>query len=181
MKRMSDTLDLAVAAGKIAEAAWFFIGCAAGFTVAVLKYRRQDMSDPKHAPHQWKFSTERWIGGLCLFFAIFIIAQNTVVTLRVESQSREQVAVAKAQAQCNQEFMRVLKERVAVTSRDAALAKSDRVATSTLMGELVKTTDPAVRQEAMRKYIDVIHANEEQRAKNDVERANNPYPDPQCR
>lgn len=105
------------------------------------------------------------IGTVIMLLAIYTVVATSISNNRQEASVREQ-------AVCNEEFIRVIRERSQITTRDG----ENLARLITDIGDILRVQDDSTDERmgaAFRRYQEQALANQE-------ERALNPYPDPRC-
>lgn len=158
-------------------------GIVLGFFGGYMRQRREDMADPVNAPHEKRLNIQKWLGGIFVVLAIFIVIQTSATNNAVEDNSEDQLALAEEVRECNAEFQRVLKERASITESDSQISAIERQALSTLIASLAAAqaeNDGEAVRNALRQYQGTITDANARRAFNDEQRRSNPYPEPRC-
>ena len=105
------------------------------------------------------------IGTVIMLLAIYTVVATSI------SNNRQEVAV-REQAVCNEEFIRVIRERSQITASDG----ENLARLITDIGDVIRVPDEGSNERlgaAFQRY-------QEQALANQAERAKNPYPDPRC-
>jgi hypothetical protein len=161
------------------------VGILIGYILGVRRARRLDRTDPAGAPHQRNGESllKGAIGVALVIASVFIVVNSSQASAQSRATAADLVEQARIQAECNDEFFRVLQERSAITADDNALNRADAAALNDFVRDVFFSGRPpsdVTTTEAARKYQATIDMNNERRVQNDQERTKNPYPEPRC-
>ena len=127
---------------------------------------------------------QKWLGGLLLFLAMFVVVQTAIINRSVENNSEAQLALVKSAQDCNIEFQRVLKERAEASEIDTKLRYERIEALDVAVQAIIDNLEGNYTLDgtalALRDYL--VVSGKTQVAARDAQKVRdaNPYPDPRC-
>lgn len=174
---------------------WFVLGGIVGLAIERLRMRREDVTDPKNAPHKHTIHWRKIGAAFFIFLGIVIFVQSYQGQRATERNSEQQLALAQEVRGCNLQFTDALAYRSNIAVEDAVINDQERERQKldqeaiqeliqailagpgqqdTLIAAAGKFNDRLV--ESDRKFDEL----EEMRKVNNEKRAANPYPAPSC-
>ena len=121
---------------------------------------------------------QRVFAGVITILAIVMVVQTSAASERDKRQAAESQAIARAQSVCNAQ----LYSATEMNAEDEKLQREDNASLLALVERLI-TLPPDGEDEmrdALRDYREQVHERDKRRMENDVKRAQNRHPAPDC-